>query len=76
MMDRKQEQQIWQRVYGKRSGYSGARRRELEQCYRRERADHGYYDRFRDDPVYGAAFGRLADEALEHCKMLRQILEK
>jgi hypothetical protein len=46
----------------------------LLQCLRREEANHRYYDNLRHHSVYGDAFGRLADDALEHIKMLRKIL--
>ena len=74
MMDRRTQRRIWQRVYGEK--VRSFDWQQLEQCYRRELTDHDYYDRFRDDPVYGPAFCRLADEAMEHCKMLKQMLGK
>lgn len=75
MIDRDMERRVWQRVYGRpmpqRPGYS---REKLQQCLRREQMNFQYYDHLRMDPVYGMAFARMADEAGEHIKMLRQIL--
>lgn len=75
MMDRQMQQRVWQRVYGKpmppKSQYN---REKLQQCLRRAQMNFRYYDTLRMDPIYGAAFARLADDTMEHIKMLRQIL--
>ena len=71
MIDRNKEKQVWQRIYGQAKPL---RREHLLQCLRREEANHRYYDNLRHHSVYGDAFGRLADDALEHIKMLRKIL--
>ena len=77
MIDKHTERRVWQRIYGNtapvRRGYS---REKLMQCLRREEMDFQYYDSLRMDETYGPAFGRLADDALEHMKMLRRILER
>ena len=75
MMDKAKQRQVWQRVYGQPGG-SKLSRREVELCYRRALTNHQYFDRCREDPVYGAAFARLAEETLEHCRMLLRILER
>ena len=71
MIDQQTERRVWQRIYPQPVQW---RRDRLLQCLRREEANFSYYDRLRMDPVYGPAFARLADEALEHSKMLRRIL--
>lgn len=77
MIDKNMERRVWQRIYGQsvppRPAYS---REKLMQCLRREEMNFQYYDSLRCDSIYGPAFGRLADDALEHKKMLRQILGK
>lgn len=72
-IDRDMERRVWQRVYGKQQPQKQVDKKVLEQCYRREMANFTFYDRNREDPVYGAAFTRLAQDAQEHCKMLQQI---
>ena len=77
MIDKSTERRVWQRIYGQnapaRQGYS---RERLRQCLRREEMNFHYYDSLRMEPTYGPAFGRLADDAAEHMKMLRQILSR
>ena len=77
MIDKQTEKRVWQRIYGNaapvRRGYS---REKLMQCLRREEMSFRYYDGLRMDETYGSAFGRLADDALEHMKMLRQMLRR
>jgi hypothetical protein len=73
MIDHEMEQLVWKRIYG---GAAPPRRERLLQCLRREEANHRYYDSMRAHSLYGPAFGRLADDALEHIKMLRRILGK
>ena len=75
MIDKQTERRVWQRIYPQSNVQPPKWQRErLTQCLRREEANFSYYDQLRMDPVYGPAFARLADEALEHSKMLRRIL--
>ena len=71
MIDRNTEKQVWQRIYGQTKP---PQRESLLQCLRREEANFRRYDGLRHHSVYGEAFSRLADDALEHIKMLRRIL--
>ena len=75
MMDKNRQRQVWQRIYGQsipeKPSYS---RQALLQALRREEMNFRYYDSLRWESVYGPAFGRLADDAMEHTKMLKQIL--
>lgn len=71
MIDRNTEKRVWQRIYGHTAP---PRREALLQCLRREEANFRRYDDLRHHSIYGEAFGRLADDALEHIKMLRRIL--
>ena len=77
MIDKQTERRVWQRIYGRpqeiRRRYS---QEALRQCLRREERNFQYYDSLRMDETYGPAFGRLADDAMEHVKMLRQILRR
>lgn len=73
MIDRNTEKRVWQRIYGQPTPL---RREYLLQCLRREEANFHRYDNLRHHSIYGDAFGRLADDALEHIKMLRRILGK
>ena len=75
MIDKQTEKRVWQRIYGRPQPISRRYNREkLRQCLRREEMNFQYYDSLRMDETYGPAFGRLADDAMEHIKMLRQIL--
>lgn len=74
MIDPVTQRQILQRVYGKSTDHRQYTSRALHQCHRRALENHRYFDQFRDHPIYGAAFAKLADEALEHCHMLRRML--
>ena len=76
MIDKQMERRVWQRIYGRPQGISRYSREKLRQCLRREEMNFGYYDSMRMDETYGPAFGRLADDAMEHIKMLRQILRR
>ena len=75
MINKQTEKRVWQRVYG---GSMQPRRHynceKMQQCLRREEMNFRCYDDLRMDEIYGPAFGRLADDALEHMKMLRRIL--
>jgi hypothetical protein len=73
VIDRNTEKRVWQRIYGQPTPL---RRECLLQCLRREEANFHRYDNLRHHSIYGDAFGRLADDALEHIKMLRRILGK
>ena len=75
MMDNDMERRVWERIYGGQTRLRGNRER-LRQCLRREEANFRIYDGLRMEQTYGTAFARLADDALEHMKMLRRILEK
>ena len=77
MIDKSMERRVWQRIYPQ-SGTQRPRwsREKLQQCLRREEMNFRYYDDLRMDEMYGAAFARLADDAMEHIKMLRQILRR
>ena len=77
MINKQTERQVWRRIYGSsmppRRRYS---REKLLQCLRLEEQNFRYYDDLRMDETYGPAFARLADDAMEHMKMLRQILRR
>ena len=74
MIDKHMERRVWQRIYGQQQPtFRRYSREKLRQCLRREEMNFQYYDSLRMDETYGPAFGRLADDALEHIKMLRQI---
>ena len=74
MIDKQMERRVWQRIYGQQQPtFRRYSREKLRQCLRREEMNFQYYDSLRMDETYGPAFGRLADDALEHIKMLRQI---
>ena len=77
MIDKHMERRVWQRIYGGTQS-TGRRysREKLLQCLRREEMNFRYYDDLRMEETYGPAFGRLADDAVEHIKMLRQILKR
>ena len=77
MIDKSMERRVWQRIYPQ-SGTQRPRwsREKLQQCLRREEMNFRYYDDLRMDEMYGAAFARLADDAMEHMKMLRQMLRR
>lgn len=75
MIDKETERRVWQRIYGKPLAQSpGYSREKLQQCLRREQMNFRYYDNHRMDAQYGMAFDRMANDAAEHIKMLRQIL--
>ena len=74
MINRETQRRVWSRIYGAPMGQKWSRQ-QLQQCLRREQLNYDYYDRLRMDPTYGPAFARLADDAMEHMKMLRQILK-
>ena len=77
MIDKQMESRVWQRIYGRPQMVNRRYSREkLRQCLRREEINFQYYDSLRMDETYGPAFGRLADDAMEHMKMLRQILRR
>lgn len=77
MIDKHTEHRVWQRIY---DGYQHRgpqySRERLRQCLRREEMNFQYYDNLRMEETFGPAFGRLADDAMEHMKMLRQILKR
>ena len=77
MIDKSMERRVWQRIYPQ-SGTQRPRwsREKLQQCLRREEMNFRYYDDLRMDEMYGPAFARLADDAMEHIKMLRQMLRR
>ena len=73
MINRETQRRVWSRIYGAPMEKKWSRQ-QLQQCLRREQMNYEYYDRLRMDPIYGPAFARLAEDAMEHMKMLRQIL--
>ena len=49
-------------------------RRTLEKCYHREKQLWGEYESRSAEPEHGVAFGRLANQAREHCVTILEIL--
>lgn len=77
MIDKNMERRVWQRIYPQPPRELPKWRRDrLQQCLQREQQNFRYYDDLRMDEMYGPAFGRLADDAIEHIKMLQQILRR
>lgn len=75
MVNQEMERRVWGRIYGTPMGKKW-NREQLRQCLRREEQNFRYYDSLRMEPTYGPAFARLADDAMEHMKMLRRILQR
>ena len=71
MIDHRMEKRVWDRIHGRPELLP---REKIMQCLRREEANHRYYDSLRRHSLYGDAFGRLADDTMEHIKMLHRMM--
>ena len=75
MMDRKQQRQVWQRVYAAAPKVSPVSREGLRQSYRRLQQNLQFYEAWQRHSIYGPAFSQLARQTREQMQMLQQILE-
>lgn len=73
-LDKRREQQVWNRVYGKQPQQDPRWRQEAERALRRSEANVRFYEKAQSDPIYAEAFAHLLCQTREHCKMLRRIL--
>ena len=77
-LDRQMQKRVWDRVYGQSQTprLSQQQRQALQQALRRNEANLAFYEKMTNHETYADAFRRLAADAAEHSKMLRQMLQK
>ena len=74
MMDKKQQRQVWQRVYTQNPPVSPIPKIHLQQCRQRLQQNLSVYEKHASHPLYGPAFQQLARQTQEHIQMLQQIM--
>lgn len=74
MMDKKQQRQIWQRVYAHNPPAAPIPKAHLQQCRQRLQQNLSVYEKYTNHPIYGPAFQQLARQTQEHSQMLQQII--
>ncbi len=70
---KKQQQRIWQRVYGSLPSPRPQPRQALQQCRQRARGNLQFFQSRTNDPIYGPAYDRLADLCRQQLAMLEQM---
>lgn len=75
MMSKRQQRQVWQRVYPIGSQHRRISREALRQSQLRLRQNLRFYESQQTHPVYAQAFQHMARQAEEQMKMLQQIME-
>ena len=73
MMDKKQQRQVWQRVYQHNESPPPVSRQGLEQSIGRLQQNLRFYEELGSHSLYGPAFRQLADQTRQQIQMLRQI---
>lgn len=73
MMNKQQQRQVWQRVYGHTPQAKPIAKETLRQAQQRLQQNLQLYDRHSQHPIYGPAFQRLSQQTQEHIQMLQQI---
>lgn len=75
MMDKKQQRQVWQRVYAQNSPVRPLPKAHLQQCQQRLQQNLAIYKKHINHPLYGPAFQQLSRQTQEHIQMLQQMME-
>ena len=73
MMDKKQQRQVWQRVYHPVDPPPPISRQGLGQSIGRLQQNLRFYEGLGSHSLYGPAFQQLADQTRQQIQMLRQI---
>lgn len=76
MMDKKQQRQVWQRVYAQKPPAQPLPKALLQQCMQRLQQNLAVYKKQVNHPLYGPAFQQLHRQTQEHIQMLQQITEQ
>lgn len=74
MMDKKQQRQVWQRVYAQNPPARPIPKEGLQQSIRRLQQNLQFYQNHTSHPIYGPAFQHLARQTQEQMQMLQQML--
>lgn len=77
-LDRDMQKRVWDRVYPQTPTprLTQQQRQALQRCLQRNESNLAFYEKMAGHDPYGDAFRRMAEEATEHSKMLRQMLQQ
>ena len=77
-LDRQMQKRVWGRVYPQAPipRLTPQQRQAVQQALQRNEKNLAFYEKMASHDPYGDAFHRMATEAAEHSKMLRQMLKE